>query len=109
MWHTSTCKLGWEVMGVFPHGADGSDINCVDASSDRKYVVAGDDFSTICIYNFPVLKNSQPCRRLTGHSEHVPRARFYDDNGDNMIISIGGNDRTIIQWKEVPVTEEEKQ
>ena len=33
---------------------------------------------------------------MTGHSEHVPRARFYNDGGDNMIISIGGNDRTII-------------
>jgi len=109
MWATSTCKLGWEVMGIFPPGADGSDINCVDASSDRRYAVAGDDFSTICVYNFPVLKNSQACRRLTGHSEHVPKTRFYDDNGDNMIISIGGNDRTIIQWKEIPQTEEEKQ
>lgn len=39
---------------------------------------------------------------MTGHSEHVPRVRFY--NGDeecNYFISAGGNDRTFIQWKEV--------
>merc|ERR1711918_84524 len=46
MWQTATCKLGWEVAGVYPQGADGTDINCVDASADRRYVVAGDDFGT---------------------------------------------------------------
>ena len=35
LWKTSTCKLGWEVMGVFPQGADGTDINAVDASANR--------------------------------------------------------------------------
>lgn len=84
-------------------GADGTDINCVDATEDRKYMVAGDDFGSICIYKFPVMTNSAKGRRMTGHSEHIPRARFYNkDDLDTYIISIGGNDRTIIQWKEVP-------
>lgn len=84
-------------------GADGTDVNAVDASADRKYMVAGDDFGTICVYKFPVLKNSQPCRRMTGHSEHIPRVRFYNqDATDTYIISGGGNDKTYIQWKEVP-------
>lgn len=96
MWATATCKLGWEVMGVYPQGADGTDVNCVDASADRRLIVAGDDFGTICVYNFPVLKNSQQCRRLTGHSEHVPRARFYENKNETYIISGGGNDRTYI-------------
>ena len=29
IWQTSTCKLGWEVKGVFPEGADGTDINAI--------------------------------------------------------------------------------
>ena len=58
MWQTATCKLGWDVMGVFPRGADGTDINAVDASADRRYLVAGDDFGTICVYNYPVLQNN---------------------------------------------------
>ena len=97
LWATSTCKLGWEVMGIYPQGADGTDINAVDASADRKYVVAGDDFGSIAIYKFPVLKNTQPCRRMTGHSEHVPRVRFYNsDKNERYIISAGGNDRSYI-------------
>jgi len=88
-------------------GADGTDINSVDASGDRRYMVAGDDFGTICVYKFPVLDNSQPCRRMTGHSEHIPRVRFYNqDEQDTYIISAGGNDKTYIQWKEVPLKEE---
>lgn len=42
IWATSTCKLGWEVAGVFPQGADGTDINCVDADAARKHIVAGE-------------------------------------------------------------------
>ena len=95
-------------MGIFPSGADGTDINAVDANKDRKYIVAGDDFGSINVYKFPVLKNTQPCRRMTGHSEHVPRVRFYEeDEIDNYIISAGGNDRCYIQWKETPLKEGE--
>lgn len=97
LWATSTCKLGWEVMGVFPQGADGTDVNCVDATEDRTLLAAGDDFGTVCVYKFPVLRNTQPCRRLTGHSEHIPRARFYNkDENETYLISIGGMDRTVI-------------
>ena len=102
LWATATCKLGWEVAGVFPPGADGTDINAVDASEDRTHIVAGDDFGTICVYRFPVLKNSQQCRRMTGHSEHVPRTRWWNAGEDRFILSAGGMDRTYIQWRERP-------
>ena len=40
---------------------------------------------------------------MTGHSEHVPRVRFYNsDDVDRYMISAGGMDRTYIQWREVP-------
>lgn len=78
MWANATCKLGWEVMGVFPQGADGTDVNAVDITPDKKTIAVGDDFGSVCIYKCPVLKNTQACRRMTGHSEHVPRVRFYN-------------------------------
>jgi hypothetical protein len=31
-WHTWTCILGWPVIGIWPPGADGSDINAVGRS-----------------------------------------------------------------------------
>lgn len=33
-WATWTCKLGWQVKGIFPPRADGSDINAVGRSPD---------------------------------------------------------------------------
>jgi len=92
-------------MGVYPQGADGSDINTVDASGDRKLVAAGDDFGSVRVFRYPVLKTSHQCRRMTGHSEHVPRVRFYNSGDEQYLISGGGNDRTYIQWKAVPKKE----
>lgn len=95
---------------MYPEGYDGTDINSVDASADRQYLCAGDDFGTVFVYKFPVLNNSQPCRRLTGHSEHVPRVRFYNtDEVDRFMISAGGMDRTYIQWREVPAIDQEEE
>jgi hypothetical protein len=97
LWATSTCKLGWESSGVFGSGFDGTDVNAVDADHNRRHMVAGDDFGSIAIYRFPVMKNTQMCRRMTGHSEHVPRVRFWDKADDaQYIISAGGNDRCYI-------------
>jgi len=107
MWASVTCKLGWEVAGVFPIGADGTDVNHVNANENRSMLVTGDDFGSINVYRFPVLKNSQHCRRYTGHSEHVPRVRFYEkDELENYIISAGGNDRSYIQWRQVDIEPE---
>jgi len=86
---------------VFPQGADGTDINAVDADESRRLVACGDDFGSVTVYRFPVSKNSHQCLKLTGHSEHVPRVRFYNKEGGAYIISSGGNDRTYCQWKEV--------
>ena len=30
LWQSSTCKLGWDVMGVYWKGSDGTDVNAVD-------------------------------------------------------------------------------
>lgn len=79
LWETSTCKLGWGVMGVYPWGTDGSDVNSVDCNKNKTLVAVADDFGTLCIYKYPCLKNSQDCRRISGHSEHVTRARFYEN------------------------------
>lgn len=58
MWDTITCKLGWEVNGVYAQGVDGTDINSVDVIKDRKLIVVGDDLGSVCLYKFPCTKNS---------------------------------------------------
>jgi len=58
LWATMTCKLGWEVSGVFPIGADGTDVNSVDINRNRTLIAAADDFGALNVYRFPCVKNT---------------------------------------------------
>jgi len=103
IWFSATCKLGWDVMGVYPLGADGTDVNAIDTNEDRSLIAIGDDFGTMCVYRYPCLKMSHECHRMGGHSSHVTRCRFYETENpaDMRIITAGGNDRCYIQWKQL--------
>jgi len=91
-------------MGVYPLGADGTDVNAVDANENRSLVAVADDSAALCVYKFPCTKNTNDCRRVCGHSERVTRVRFYEhetDRENECIITAGGMDRACIQWKPV--------
>ena len=104
IWASNTCKLGWSTQGVFLPGYDGTDINGVDVSADRQLLVCGDDLGGVFLWRYPVVSNKHNCYRFTGHSEHVPRTRFASISGGEPthVISVGGNDKSIMQWKLVP-------
>ncbi len=95
-WYTQTCKLGWPVQGIYPPGCDGTHINGVDFSTDDTIVATGDDYGLVNIFRNPVMEEHE-ARSLRGHSEHVVRVKFVEDN--EYLITIGGYDQTVIQWK----------
>jgi WD40 repeat protein len=95
-WSNWTCKLGWPVQGIFPAGVEGSHINGVDRSKKRDLVATGDDWRLVNVHRYPCLHGVKP-KSYVGHSEHVVRVRF--DEKDEYLYSIGGFDRTLIQWK----------
>lgn len=95
-WATSHAKFGWLVTGIFPAGTDGTHINDVDFSNDDQLIVTGDDYGLVNVWRNPARKGACPVS-LRGHSEHVVRTRF--TKGCDYIISIGGYDKTIMQWK----------
>jgi WD40 repeat protein len=41
VWHTSSCVLGFNVMGIWAPGSDGTDVNCVDTSEAMELVATG--------------------------------------------------------------------
>jgi len=86
---------------------DGTDVNSVDTTEDRTLLAASDDDGTICVYRFPVLRNNHECVRVSGHSEHVSRVRWYETDDEKFMISSGGMDNTYIQWKMVKRPAEE--
>lgn len=95
-WATSHAKYGWLVTGIFPAGTDGTHINDVDFSHCGGYIATGDDYGLVNVWRNPARKGAKPIS-LRGHSEHVVRTRFSKD--DDYLISIGGYDKTIMQWK----------
>lgn len=93
LWATNTCKLGWSTQGVFLPGMDGTDINSVDVNNINTLVVASDDCGTVCLYRYPVISNRHNCHRMSGHSEHVVRARFAKSgpgSDQDMVLTTGG-------------------
>ncbi|EGZ30558.1 hypothetical protein PHYSODRAFT_471884 [Phytophthora sojae] len=96
-WATWTCTLGWPVQGIWPECADGTDINAVCASSSRTILASGDDSGNVKFFRYPCIPKGSKFIACRGHSSHVANVRFSFD--DKYLISVGGNDRSIFQWK----------
>lgn len=96
-WATQNCKLAWNVQGIYPFGTDGSHINGVAMLKERKLIATGDDYGLVNLYRDPCLEDTSIARSYRGHSEHVVRIRFVE--GGKYMVSVGGYDQTVIQWK----------
>lgn len=99
MWATWTLPLGWPVQGIWPPGADGSDINAVCRSNqphpDGYHLVASaDDFSKVKVFRYPSVDESKAVEGR-GHSSHVTQVKFSKD--DAYLFSLGGNDTSVFQ------------
>ncbi|KAK9820398.1 hypothetical protein WJX72_009942 [[Myrmecia] bisecta] len=126
-WHTWTTVLGFDVMGIWPDGSDGTDVNSVDRANSGKptydkeaglitipgdddspdgvrgasFMVSADDFSLVKLFNYPAVADDAPFRAFRGHSSFVSCTRFLCD--DKTVITVGGADRSVFQWRTVGV------
>lgn len=48
------------------------------------------------LFKYPSVNEKSEFKAYKGHSSHVTRVRFSYD--DNHLLSIGGNDKTLIIW-----------
>lgn len=95
-WFTWTCKIGFPVQGIYP-GVDGTDVNTVDRSKNRKFLATGDDFQLVKLFKYPSVVPKSAFKSYKGHSSHVTRVRFLCE--DTFLVSTGGLDKTSIIWK----------
>ncbi|XP_072405509.1 echinoderm microtubule-associated protein-like 2 isoform X2 [Chiloscyllium punctatum] len=95
-WATSSCVLSFQVFGVWPEGADGTDINAICRSSDDQLLVTADDFGKVNLFTYPCSHPRAPSHKYSGHSSHVTNIAFLHDNAS--LISTGGKDMSVIQW-----------
>uniref|UniRef100_G3TTS1 EMAP like 4 n=1 Tax=Loxodonta africana TaxID=9785 RepID=G3TTS1_LOXAF len=96
-WTTYTCVLGFHVFGVWPEGSDGTDINALVRSHNRKVIAVADDFCKVHLFQYPCSKPKAPSHKYSAHSSHVTNVSF--TYNDSHLISTGGKDMSIIQWK----------
>ena len=103
IWATWTCPLGWPVQGIWPSGADGSDINSVDRSPSGQVIATADDFGKVKLFRFPCVAPDSLYSQYNGHSSHVTNVRWMGStNGcGEYLISTGGDDKCTFQWKHI--------
>ena len=62
-----------------------------------KLLASGDDNGKVRLLEYPcVIQNSQSVKGR-GHSSHVTNVKF--TRNDKTLISTGGEDQTILEWK----------
>ncbi|KAM9803929.1 echinoderm microtubule-associated protein-like 4 [Neosynchiropus ocellatus] len=96
-WATYTCVLGYHVFGVWPEGSDGTDINALIRSHNRKVLALADDFCKVHLFSYPCSRAKAPSHKYSAHSSHVTNVSFLYD--DSHLISTGGKDTSIMQWR----------
>lgn len=98
-WQTWTCVLGWPVQGIWPPCSDGTDVNAVDRNARRDLLATSDDFGLVKLYRYPCVAKNAGALEHRGHSSHVTNVRW--SAGDAYVVSVGGNDRCVMEWKVV--------
>ena len=117
-WDSWTCVLGWPVFGIWEPGQMLCQINSVERTPAGDVLAVGDDNGRVKLFRYPCVTPGETkkgkytagarSKSYLGHSSHVCNVRwsFYEDTEDmsqkgTRLISVGGNDNTIIVWKRV--------
>ncbi|GBG25699.1 Echinoderm microtubule-associated protein-like 1 [Hondaea fermentalgiana] len=95
-WASWTCPLGWPVKGVHPANSR-IEINAVHRNSSGQLVLAGDEYGRVELYRYPCIDAIAGHKTYRGHAGDARNARFTCD--DAYAITVGGQDRCIMQWR----------
>lgn len=55
-WASNSCTLTFNTLGIWPEGADGTDVNQCDRSHDGDLMATADDFGKVKLYSYPVIQ-----------------------------------------------------
>lgn len=54
VWASNSCVLTFSSVGIWPEGADGTDVNACERSNGSRVMATGDDFGKVKLYLYPV-------------------------------------------------------
>ncbi|KAG0700301.1 Echinoderm microtubule-associated protein-like 1 [Chionoecetes opilio] len=95
-WATNSCTLTFHTLGIWPEGADGTDVNTCTRANNSPLLITGDDFGKVKAFSSPACFQKARCLEYGGHSSHVTAVNFLHD--DSRLISAGGRDTAVMQW-----------
>ncbi len=114
-WATNSCVLSFNTIGMWNNSVqtkssneissskdlsmDGTDINACCGSELKNVLVSADDFGQVNLLRYPCNSFSAEKKAYNGHSSHVTNVTFLNNNQDNIVLSSGGMDMSIFQWK----------
>lgn len=75
---------------------DAKRVKCCNTSNDGSLMVTADDRQRIALWRYPAVPGAK-CRLFAGHGNQASDVQF--GYGDKWVISVGGDDRSIIVWK----------
>lgn len=81
-----------------------SQVLSTDCSNDTSLLAVGDSYGGVTLHRFPCLYPAPP-PELTAHTACAHRVRFTFD--DACVLSVGGSDMCLMQWKNPRVVSEE--
>ena len=93
-------NLGILHLGIWPPGADGTDINAVCRSGDQRVVATVDDSGKVHLLKYPCVHPNAKRKTFSGHASHVTNCVF--TTRDLHLVTTGGADNAIFQFKYVP-------
>ena len=96
-WATWTCIAGWPVQGIWPKHSDGTDVNSCARSSDKRTVATANEDGIVRLFRYPCDVGRGDHKTYVGHSFHITKCCF--SYNDEFLITVGGEDRTILQWR----------
>jgi WD40 repeat protein len=98
-WATWTATLGWPVQAIWPrHGSEGS-VTATARSHDRKLLASVEDTGKLRMWRYPAVERGVPCHTEIAHAAACRRVDFVC--GDARMLTAGGADRTVMQWRVV--------
>ncbi|MEQ2188791.1 Echinoderm microtubule-associated protein-like 5 [Goodea atripinnis] len=84
-----------------------NDINSVDANFNNQVLVTADDYGLVKLMRYPCIRKGAKFKKYLGHSAHITNARWSHDY--QWVITIGGADHSVFQWKFIPERKSSKE
>lgn len=55
-WASQNCVLSFSTIGIWPEGADGTDVNACARSHNSRLITTADDFGKVKLYSYPTIQ-----------------------------------------------------